>query len=193
MLSTDQLDDRARLGAAPAEVVPSFDDVYARCFAFVWRSVRRLGVPDEAAEDVAQEIFVIVHRRLPTYAGRGSIEAWLFGVVRGVVANWRRSARRTSARITALAEAAEPPSERHPQALAEKAEAVRILYRLLAELDDERREVFVLAELEQMPVPDIARALGSNLNTVYSRLRAARADFKAAVGRHQAEQRRRSP
>ena len=72
-------------------------------------------------------------------------------------------------------------------------EAVRTLHTILDELDDEKREVFVLAELEQMTVPEIADAVEANVNTVYSRLRAARREFDQAVLRHRAREQWREP
>jgi RNA polymerase sigma-70 factor (ECF subfamily) len=164
-----------------------FEGVYVEHFDFVWRSIRRLGVAECAAEDVAQEVFVIVHRRLESYEGRSSVRGWLFGIVRGVVANHRRSLRRS--RVEAGNDGSETPDVAigaRPQARVEKAEAVRTLYQLLDELDGDKREVFVLAELEQLAVPEIAVALGCNVNTTYARLRAARAQFKSAVARHRA-------
>ena len=169
-----------------------FETIYRTHFDFVWRSVRRLGIPNADAEDIAQEVFVIVHRRLDSYEGRASVKAWVFGIVRGVVANARRALQRQRVRASGTAaEAADPTSEHHPQARAEKAESVRILYDILAELDDDKREVFVLAELEQLAVPEIAQALGINVNTTYSRLRAARRQFTEASRRHRARQQRR--
>ena len=71
---------------------------------------------------------------------------------------------------------------------AARAQAVRALHEILATLDEDKREVFVLAELEQMTVPEIADAISVNLNTVYSRLRAARQAFDQAVTRRLAAQ-----
>ena len=73
----------------------------------------------------------------------------------------------------------------------EKAEAVRVLHALLDEMDDERREIFVMAELEQMTMPEIAATLGLNVNTAYARLRAARTTFEESVARHRAREGRR--
>ena len=75
---------------------------------------------------------------------------------------------------------------RDPHEAAELAEGTRLLQRILDELSDEKREVLVLAELEELPVPEIADALGLKLNTAYSRLRLARADFEEALARHRA-------
>jgi RNA polymerase sigma-70 factor (ECF subfamily) len=132
----------------------------------------------------------VVHRRLSDFEGRSSIKTWLFGIVRRVVHDHRRSKQRKPATPTedfeGIAADASTPYES-----TEKAEAVRLLHALLGELDDERREVFVLAELEQMSAPEIAEATATNVNTVYTRLRAARKDFEASVARHRARTARR--
>ena len=159
-----------------------FQEVYEAHFDFVWRSVRRLGTPPPMVDDVAQEIFVVVHRRLPEFEGRSSLKTWLFTIVARVV----RDHRRRCQRISRVTDGADPeslldPLEHGPHERAAQAEAVRALHQILDQLDDDKREVFVLAELEQMRLPEIAEALGMNLNTAYSRLRAARAEFEQAV------------
>ncbi len=160
----------------------AFDDVYRAHFAFVWRSAKRLGVRDAALDDVVQEVFVVVHRRLASFEGRSTLRTWLFGITARVVRDHRRAAKRkeTDGNVDPDTLPSTPPPG------AENAEAVRVLHALLDLLDDERREVFVMAELEQMPVPEIADALGLNLNTAYSRLRLARQDFEQALARHRA-------
>jgi len=79
-------------------------------------------------------------------------------------------------------------AEDAPEQQVQRAEAVQLLHRLLDELTNEKREVFVLAELEQMPGAEIAEVCGLNINTVFARLRAARRDFNRAVVRHRAQQ-----
>lgn len=179
--------------AEQSEAPADFDAIYRSHFAFVWRCVRRLGIAEPSAEDVAQEVFVIVHRRLDRLDPGASVRAWLFGIVRGVVANARRSAARQRVHAAErAADAPDPSSARQPHAQVERAEAVRILYEILGDMDDDKREVFILAELEQMATPEIADALGINLNTTYSRVRAARRQFKEAVARRRARERRRT-
>lgn len=178
-----------RPDAAPLD----FDQIYRNHAAFVWRSVCRLGIPDAAADDVTQEIFVVVHRRLGDYHAGSSLKAWLYGIARGVVANARRAqARRLARQGVVVPHEDEPRRDDEPQAAVERTEAVRILYAILDHLDDDKREVFLLAELEQMPAPEIAAALGLNVNTTYARIRAARRQFKEAVARHRAGERRQS-
>jgi RNA polymerase sigma-70 factor (ECF subfamily) len=167
----------------------TFDAVYEAHFAFVWRTVRRLGVLDSAVEDVAQETFLVVHRRLASFDGRSCIKSWLFAIVVRVVSDARRSLRRKPANLGSRARTGEDvdsvsdPSAVCPHESAEKAEAVHTLHALLDAMPDERRQVFILSELEQMSAVDIASAVKANVNTVYSRLRAARADFQRAVAR----------
>ncbi len=171
---------------APASGVTalgSFDEVYEAHFDFVWRSARRLGVPAASVDDAVQDVFVVVHRRGDTFEGRSSVRTWLFGIVAHVArAHRRRRVLDSAADPDALID----PAARSPQAQAEAAEAMRTLYEVLDTLDDDRREVLVLVDLEEMTAPEAADALGLKLNTVYSRLRAARRDFDSEVARRAA-------
>lgn len=168
-----------------ASVHLDLDEIYRQHFAFVWRSVKRLGVRDEALDDVVQEVFVIVHRRLGDFEGRSAIRTWLFGIALRTARDHRRSLARKGPDSAIDPDTLEAASL-GPGETMEKAEAVRLLYAILDELDDERREMFVMAELEQMTMPDIATTLGINVNTAYARLRAARQAFEAALARHKA-------
>ena len=165
----------------------AFEEVYDHYADFVWRSIRRLGVPESGAEDVLQEVFMVVHRRLDDFEHRSSLRTWLFGIVLGIARNHRRSTRRK--RIDASEQAAEAldriaaDEADHPDAQTDRARAVRLLYALLDKLDDDKREVFVMAELEGMRGTEIAAATELNLNTVYARLKAARKEFDQAVSR----------
>jgi RNA polymerase sigma-70 factor (ECF subfamily) len=163
----------------------SFDAIYREQFAFTWRSAKRLGVHDAFLDDVVQEVFVIVHRRLGGFEGRSALRTWLFGITLRVARDHKRSAARKnpSAAVDpdSLRTAAPGPSES-----LEKAEAVRLLYAILDEMDDDRREIFVMAELEQIAMSDVAETLGINVNTAYARLRAARQAFEGALERRRA-------
>jgi len=168
---------------------PAFDAVYEEHFDFVWRTARRLGVPESAADDVVQDTFVVLHRRLAEYDGETPIRRWLAGILSRVVADHRRRYRRKDAACVPHPEESEralPSSAPPPSAEAEQSEEVRLLDALLAELDEDKREVLVLAQLEEMTVPEIAELLGANVNTVYARLRTARREFDAAYARHRA-------
>ena len=158
---------------------PDFERTYREHFAFVWRSLRRLGVPVEHLDDAAQEVFLVVHRRLGDFDGRVGIRSWLFGISHKVSLGHRRASRHLHA-VGPLGDEL-PATTADPHRRAEVREAVRFLEAFLATLADSQRSVFVLAELEQMSAPEIADALSMKLNTVYSRLRLARAAFRAAV------------
>jgi RNA polymerase sigma-70 factor (ECF subfamily) len=181
--------DRAR---APLGIALSFEEIYRDHFAFVWRSAKRLGVGEASLDDVVQEVFVVVHRRLTDFEGRSSLRTWLFGITLRIARDHRRSAARKQ-----VGGAVDPDAvgtlSAGPSESAERAEAVRLLHALLDELDDDRREIFVMTELEQLPIPEVAQALGLNVNTAYARLRAARQAFEAALARHRARDRWRTP
>lgn len=189
------------IAAAPAPAPRlAFAEVYEGHFDLVWRTARRLGVPEDAVDDVVQDAFLVLHRRLDEYDGITPVKAWILGITARVVSEHRRRFRRKQAPCVphaadsdgnVLLAASNPP----PSADVERTERVELLDRLLAQLDEDKREVLVLAQLEEMSAPEIADLLGANLNTVYARLRAARRDFDAAYARHRArnESTRRAP
>lgn len=178
--------DAVRSGPEP-RTWADFDAIYREHFRFVWRTVKRLGLEGAAIDDVVQEVFLVVHRRLDTFEERSSAKTWLYGIVRRVVADHRRTLRRKPGLSSDASREGEleamPGVEQGPEASAEMAERVRLLHRLLAELDDDKREVFVLSELEGLTMAEIAEALDANPNTIASRLRAARREFEAALER----------
>ncbi len=157
----------------------AFDALYEEHFDFVWRSLRRMGIQESHLDDGVQEVFVVAHRKLGEFEGRSSPRTWLFGIARRVASEFRRWNRRKN-QHDALPEAVldDAPT---PQEQAERREALRVLDQCLGAIQDERREVFVLMELESMTAPEVAEATGVPLNTVYSRLRLARAEFERAV------------
>jgi RNA polymerase sigma-70 factor (ECF subfamily) len=171
-----------------AALPQSLTHIYAQYFDFVWTNARRLGVAESSADDVVQDVFMVVHRRLPDYDGRASLRAWIFGILLRVVRDHRRSFRRKAARWLPIeredahAPASEEPT---PAELAERAEHAQLLAALLDRLSDEQRSVLILAVLEQWTLREIGESLGVNPNTVHTRLRAA----KRALGVLYREQR----
>jgi RNA polymerase sigma-70 factor (ECF subfamily) len=168
--------------------LPSFQSVYDTHADYVWRTICRLGVRGTAVADVAQEVFIVVHRKLGDFEGRSSLKTWLFQIARRAVNDHRRTLRRKGLPAGDAAEVAAIVADPQtgPDASASRAEAVRLLYDLLDKLDDDKRDVFILADIEQLPASEIAEALGIKPNTVYSRLRLAREVFNAALARHRA-------
>lgn len=177
-------EERAEMPAVSAQL----ESIYERYFDFVWRSLRRLGVPLSMVDDATQDVFVVVHRRLDAFQGKSSTKTWLFSIALNVAQHYRRSIARQ--RREPLDDDAMDLSKVGLEERAVTAEAVRLVYELLEALDDDKRAVFVLSHLEQMPAPEIAQALGIPQNTVYSRLRLARRDFEATLRRHRARGRR---
>lgn len=167
--------------------VPSFDAVYDSTAELVWRALARFGVPADAVEDAVQEVFLVVHKRLGTFEGRSSVKTWVYAIAVHVARTQRRTTARralspASASQVELETLREDP-RRGPDALLEKAQATFVLSLLLDQLDPDFREVFVLAELEEMTAMEIADVLGISPNTVSSRLRLARRDFDKALTR----------
>lgn len=188
--TADRIDARASAGPAVREPEAAenlrLEEVYERSFDFVWRSARRMGVAEAALDDVVQEVFLVAHRRLADFEGRSRVQTWLFGILLRVVSDHRRTLRRKGGLAPLPDVLPDESTTRCPAERAETAEKVRLLHALLDTLDDDKRAVFVLSELEQMTAPEIAEALGVNLNTVYSRLRVARKKFDEALARHRA-------
>jgi RNA polymerase sigma-70 factor, ECF subfamily len=170
----------------PAPATPSVAEIYRSHFDFVWRTARRLGVEPQQLDDVVQEVFITVHRRIDTFEGRSELRTWLYGITRRVVSGHRRSRRRRPAFEPAYGEPPEPEPT-HGEVQLARQRGTRLLYELLDQLDDEKREAFVLSELEELSGPDIARLLGVSLSCVYARIRAARSAFEQALRRHHAQ------
>jgi len=170
------------------QITPSFDQIYDEHLPFVWRSMQRLGVRAPELDDAIQEVFFVIHRRLPTFEGRSSIKTWVFGIVLRVARTFRRAAQRhpSVTNPTMEEESAVESPDPLPDAQAEHHEAVRLLDEMLEEIGDEKREVFILAELEQMTAPEISEVIGISVTNVYARLTAARRAFEQALGRRRA-------
>jgi RNA polymerase sigma-70 factor, ECF subfamily len=174
--------ERAR---ATRDVVPAtLTQVYGAHFDFVWRNARRLGVPEALADDVAQDVFLVVARRIGSFDGRASIRSWIFGILVRVVRDHKRRFRRKSARNVPLdtdfstEDQSQSPHGTTPFEAAEQAERARFLERLLAPLTEDQRTLLILAELEQWTLRELAELFHSNTSTIYSRLQAAKREVE---------------
>lgn len=161
----------------------AFEQVYEANFAFAWRLLRRLGVHQANVSDATQDVFVIVNRRLGGLNTAAHARSFIYGTVVRVAHEYRRVQRR----VEPLANPELEADFRSAHRDLELAQDVRLLDRLLSALDPDKREIFVLVELDQLTVPEIAQLTGLNLNTIYSRLRAARIAFDTALSRHRAQ------
>ena len=136
-------------------------------------------------DDVVQEVFLVIHARLHTVYHPKALRSWIYGIARRTVSNYHRTRRGKEASGALLAvEPSAQPLPRTPFDLVEQKDQVRVLFSLLEELDEPKREVFMMAELDELTVPEIAEALELPLNTAYSRLRAARHEFEEVLARH---------
>ena len=167
----------SRSGVEPSQR-PDFDEVYREFFPSVWKKLARLGVPTAQLDDVAQEVFLSIHRKLSELRDPASLRAWTTGFAIRAASDVRRSLRRRG-QHEEVGETLE--SSQRTDASLEQQQGLELLQSVLAQLADEQREVFVLIELEEMSGPEVAEALELNLNTVYSRLRLARAAFNELI------------
>jgi RNA polymerase sigma-70 factor (ECF subfamily) len=166
----------------------SFREIHDAYFGFVWRYAANRRVPPMAIDDVVQEVFVVVHNRLPSFEGRSSLKTWLAGIAHNVVRGYvRKPGNRTASHYLDDEVQLLAPGWNPAEALERKA-AIELLHQLLDKMSDVQREVFILNEIEQLSSVDIAQVLGVNENTVRTRLLAARKVFNAGAARARANQ-----
>ncbi len=149
-------------------------------FEFIWRTLRGLGVPASAADDAAQQVFLIASQKLDAITV-GSERAFLFSTARGVAANARRSISRSreQADDNVLAQSVDEAPD--PEQAAQKSQGKKLLERVLGEMTEDLKTVFVLFELEGLTSVEIAALLEIPVGTAASRLRRAREEFQLAV------------
>lgn len=150
-------------------------DAHAR---YVWRALRHLGVHEPEIPDVCQEVFIVVHRRLPEFEGRSSLRTWLYGICLRAASDHRRRAYVRNERPTSDSEL--PVQAAHSERPDTRLEDRRTLQALLDLLDQDKREIVVLYELEGFTMKEVAEIVGCPLQTAYSRLHAARECLLAA-------------
>lgn len=175
--------------ATAASPQTAFRGLYDEHHAFVWAVLRKLGVPERDAEDVMQEVFLVVHRRLDAFEGRSAWTTWLYGITTRVYWNY---ARRQRSRPQASASASslrlvDPAAD--PERFTQRREASVMLETLLGSLNAEKRTAYVLHTIEGLSAPQISAITGVNTRTIYSRLRAAKAEIEASARRVQARER----
>lgn len=156
-------------------------EIFDAHFDYVWTTLRRLGVRDSDLEDVAHEVFIKVHARLTDYDRSRPIRPWLFGFAFRVAADHQRLARH---RVEVLGLTSEPvDAARRPDQQMEADDERRLVEAALECVEMERRAVLLMHDADDVPIPEVARALEINVNTAYSRLRLARRDLAEAIER----------
>jgi len=167
----------------PSTAPPDFQGLFVAHYGFVCRALRSMRVDAASIEDLAQDVFIVLHRRLDDYDPSRDVRSWLWGIARRVANTHARSMTRAQRRLQALPS---PEPQRSADDKVELRQRADVVTEFLGSLPPEQREVFVLMELESMSAPEVAEGLGIKLNTVYSRLRTARERFKRVVARHRA-------
>jgi RNA polymerase sigma-70 factor (ECF subfamily) len=169
---------------AALESVP-FRTLYERHFAFTWRSLRYLGVPEALLDDAAQEVWVVVHRRYGEFEGNSDVKTWLFSIAINVERNIRRVERRRGSQVPLPAELLASAGD--PQVAHEVTEAWALVLGFVDTLDETRRAVFAANLVEGFSAAETAALTGMSIETVYNRVRALRRSFVAWVEQHQRE------
>lgn len=156
--------------------------VYEAHFRYVFRCLRSLGVRDAVLDDALQDVFLVVQRKLSEFDGLAELRTWLYAIALRVARKYRARSKREPIPLEDRG-----PEEGSPESDLERTadhhRRLSLARAALNALDEDKREVFVLARIEQMSAPEIASVVGIPINTVYSRLRAARQAFEAEVVR----------
>ena len=167
-----------------------FREVYDAHARFVWRVLLRLGVPERDLPDAVQDVFVVVHRKLPEFDPRAKMTTWLFSICRRVASDRRQAAH--ARRELPHGEPLDAPRDEAPPdaaALLDRQRARALLDAIVQRMPEEQRIVFGLFELEGMSGDEIAELLQVPVGTVRSRLRLARTMFDLSVARWRARER----
>ena len=159
---------------------PDLDGLYTMHAGFVWRTLRGMGVHDSAIADAVQDVFIVVHRRYPEFDHTHKVTTWLFEITYRVASEYRRKHAR-AAKLFAVQDDDAPSPEDSPAKRLEQSEAAKLLTELLNKLDEDKRAVLILSEIEGLNPIEIAELTGSPINTVYSRIRRARLEFDQLV------------
>lgn len=160
---------------------PTLAEVYEAEFDYVFRCLRALGVPADHTDDALQDVFLVVQDKLATFDGRCRLRTWLYAIALRVARRYRTRAARDLQRVSPEVDVDARADERDGS----QRDLLKEARRALEAMDPQKREVFVLTQVEGLSAPELAEVLRVPVNTVYSRIRAAKADFQAQVDRLQ--------
>jgi RNA polymerase sigma-70 factor, ECF subfamily len=173
--------DRPVRRSAPSIGMLGFPEIFEGQFDYVWNSLRRLGVREGDLEDLTHDVFVAVHRKLEEFDRGRALRPWLFGFAFRRASDYRRLARNRFELLEASGDPVDPAPD--PLERAIQREGLGLARAALEALELGRRAVFILHDLDEIPMPDVARELGIPVNTAYSRLRLARGELARVVSR----------
>lgn len=166
-------------------VDPVVERLYREHHVFVWRNARRLGCADEWVDDAVQEVFLVAARRLGELSAESNVRGWLFAIVFRIAARMQRDRARYRARLQRYTATGPETTSASPEA---RSHAAAQLRQLLLELDEVKRVVVILVELEGMTSAEVSRVLSVPQGTVDSRLRAARKQLQDLIARERASE-----
>jgi RNA polymerase sigma-70 factor (ECF subfamily) len=169
--------------ASPPGEVLELSSVYRRYGEFVWISLQHLGIRPADLEDIAQEAFIVVHRRLHTFDASGQMTTWLFGICMRLASNYRRRRRWKVEVLSGERTDERPASSMLSDELLIRREEREFADRMLNKLDIDKRAVFVLFEIEGLSHAEISSLMNIPVGTVYSRLHAARRKLQKLLAR----------
>lgn len=168
-----------RDGGRPYPVSPR--ELFESYAAFIWRTLRYQSVAERDLDDVSQEVFLVIFRKLPTFEPRGSLRAWIYGICIRIARDYRNRAHKKHEVLVdelsdqiGQADFGSNASNSEVEAEAERRAQQRRLHELLQRLDEDKRAVLVLHELEGLPMNEVAELVQCPVKTAYSRLAAAR-------------------
>jgi RNA polymerase sigma-70 factor (ECF subfamily) len=153
-------------------------------FVTVWRALRHLGVPEEGADDGAQQVFIVAARRLDEIR-HGGERQYLLGIALRVASEIRRAMRRRREipmDVPAFEPLAAAAVQQQPDQALDTKRALAMLVTCLGGMSEKLREAFVLFELEELSAPEVAHLLGVPVGTVASRVRLAREHIRETLG-----------
>lgn len=162
---------------------PDFRAVYEEHFDFVWRFAALRGVPQAALDDVVQEVFVVVHRKLHDFEGRSALRTWIAGVTRNAVRGYLRKRGNQSEGVPLEDDELIASDDMGPSEALEHKTAGELLEMILSRMSELQREAFISCEIEGLSAIATAEALGVNEHTLRTRLHDARKVFNVLSAR----------
>ncbi|MEB2312869.1 MAG: RNA polymerase sigma factor [Sorangiineae bacterium] len=163
---------------SPANAAPRVEELFEQHVSFVWRVLEHHGLRGADVEDATQEVFVVVARKLPQITAATPMRSWLYGIARRVAAASRRKAHTRREQLTGELPTVETPPDQH--ITLERRENLARLQAVLEAMHEDQRLAFVLREVEQLSLQEVADAMECPLQTAYSRVKVAKGKVAAA-------------
>jgi RNA polymerase sigma-70 factor (ECF subfamily) len=163
---------------------PTFQEVFHAYGRYVVRVLRHLGVREADVQDACQEVFTVVYRRLSSLESEAALPSWIYAIAWRVARDHRRRGRRKPEELSATVP--ETLADDDSEEAASRRQQREMLVSILDQIEENRREIFVLYELGELGMAEIAGIVGCPLQTAYARLHAARKDIEEIVRREKA-------